>query len=292
MREVLEYRPLRRAQCVDSQLGANAGPGHDFASAFRSGDRGAGHREDVDRTYRAALPGSDAWFRHPARRLGSADRPRAQRLSDSIRLGLDTIGAPLHPADASLLSVSAQTLHRLLGYSPDRGTFRHHAENPLEADFIIIDEVSMVGLELMHRLFQALRPSARLLLLGDKDQLPSVDAGAVLANLMATSETPGYSRSFCKELAELFADLRQSPVAPVADPDGRGNRLQDAITVLERNHRSQAEIQEVARAINARRSCPRRRAAGCCVARRRLWGAGPKGWLLAARRRRQRRLLA
>jgi exodeoxyribonuclease V alpha subunit len=178
----------------------------------------------------------------------------AQRLSDSIRLGLDTIGAPLPPADASLLSVAAQTLHRLLGYSPDRGTFRHHAENPLQSDFIIIDEVSMVGLELMNRLFQALRPSARLLLLGDKDQLPSVDAGAVLANLMATSETPSYSRSFCTELSELFAELKQAPVVPVADPDGQGNRLQDVITVLERNHRSQAQIQEVARAINAQRA--------------------------------------
>ena len=77
---------------------------------------------------------------------------------------------------------SPQTLHRILGWHPHRG-WRHHAGNPLAADLVVMDEASMVDQELMARLVDALRPEARLVLLGDADQLPSVGAGAVLRDL-------------------------------------------------------------------------------------------------------------
>ena len=77
-----------------------------------------------------------------------------------------------------------QTLHRLLGWHPRRG-WRHHAGNAIEADLVIVDEASMVDQDLMARLVDALRPEARLVLLGDADQLPSVGAGAVLRDLAA-----------------------------------------------------------------------------------------------------------
>jgi exodeoxyribonuclease V alpha subunit len=186
----------------------------------------------------------------------------AQRLNDSIRQGVETLSAPIAETDAAILSIEAQTLHRLLGYSPDRGAFRHHCENPLAADFVIVDEVSMVGLELMSRLFQALRPDARVLLLGDKDQLPSVDAGAVLANLTATDEETNCSPALESSIIELFPDLakerepRGLETAPARSPSSPPStiRLQDVLVVLEQNHRSRADIQHFARGVNEQRS--------------------------------------
>jgi len=82
------------------------------------------------------------------------------------------------------IPVRASTIHRCLGKVPGRMTrFRHDAENPLPADVVLVDEASMVDLALMTRLTDALRPGARLILLGDKDQLASVEAGAVLGDI-------------------------------------------------------------------------------------------------------------
>lgn len=87
-------------------------------------------------------------------------------------------------ASATGAAPAAQTLHRLLGYQPARGgTFRHHRHYPLPHRLVIVDEGSMIDLFLMERLLGALAPDARLVLLGDADQLPSVDAGAVFRDL-------------------------------------------------------------------------------------------------------------
>jgi exodeoxyribonuclease V alpha subunit len=148
----------------------------------------------------------------------------AQRLTEAVRLGLQSLPQAAGSPDALLADVAATTLHQLLEYVPSRDHFRKHAENPLEADIVIIDEVSMVGMVLMARLFQALRPEARLILLGDKDQLPSVDAGAVLANL-------------------------------ISDEPGEGSQrqgVQDALVILQTNHRSEPHIRAVAAAVNRR----------------------------------------
>ncbi|MCU0297677.1 MAG: AAA family ATPase, partial [Candidatus Nanopelagicales bacterium] len=77
--------------------------------------------------------------------------------------------------------VTASTLHRLLGWRPDsQGRFRHDRSNPLPHDVVVVDETSMVSLPLMARLVEAVRADARLILVGDPDQLASIDAGAVL----------------------------------------------------------------------------------------------------------------
>lgn len=92
----------------------------------------------------------------------------------------------LPDADAArLASATASTLHRLLGWRPDSGTrFRHDRSNPLPYDVVVVDEVSMVSLSQMARLLEAVRPTTRLVLVGDADQLSSVEAGAVLADLV------------------------------------------------------------------------------------------------------------
>jgi exodeoxyribonuclease V alpha subunit len=86
---------------------------------------------------------------------------------------------------ASVAGLTASTLHRLLGVRPDNSTrFRHHRGNRLPHDVVVVDETSMVSLTMMARLLEAVRPDARLLLVGDADQLASVEAGAVLHDVV------------------------------------------------------------------------------------------------------------
>ncbi len=78
----------------------------------------------------------------------------------------------------------ASTIHRLLGFSPDEGGFEHDGSNPLKSDMVVIDEASMLDLQLFHSLLKALQPTTHLLLVGDVDQLPSVGAGNVLRDVI------------------------------------------------------------------------------------------------------------
>ena len=87
---------------------------------------------------------------------------------------------------AAVSGLTASTLHRLLGFRPDNHSrFRHHRGNRLPHDVVVVDETSMVSLPMMARLVEAIRPDARLVLLGDADQLASVEAGAVLHDVVA-----------------------------------------------------------------------------------------------------------
>ena len=115
----------------------------------------------------------------------------AQRLGESLR-GIAT----------------PSTLHRLLGWRPGPAQWRHHAANPLEADLVVVDEASMVDQELMLHLLNALHPEARLILLGDADQLPSVGSGAVLRDLV-------------ERLPSITAKLHHSYRMDAADPGGQ-----------------------------------------------------------------------
>ena len=106
----------------------------------------------------------------------------AARLQEAVQ---DQVNE-LEPVDRERLAgLRATTLHRLLGPRHDTSSrFRHHRLNRLPHDVIVVDETSMVSLTMMARLVEAVRPDARLLLVGDPDQLASVDAGAVLADLV------------------------------------------------------------------------------------------------------------
>ncbi|WP_446222807.1 AAA family ATPase [Nocardia sp. IBHARD005] len=136
----------------------------------------------------------------------------AARLQEAVREQAPVFGLP---------ELTASTLHRLLGWQRGRTTrFRHHEHNRLPYDVVVVDETSMVSLTMMSHLFSALRPDTRLVLVGDPDQLASVDAGAVLADLVAgpVSGAPNPALR-----AVLGLDLGGSRTSPSTAPgDGAG----------------------------------------------------------------------
>lgn len=124
----------------------------------------------------------------------------AARMEQAVR---DAKGRlPLTPETAAKIPDQARTLHRLLGIRPD-GSARHDGEHPLDCDLLVIDEASMVDMALMARVLAALPARALLVLLGDRDQLASVEAGAVFADLCLSAEQGGV-------LADSYAPLSHS----------------------------------------------------------------------------------
>lgn len=89
----------------------------------------------------------------------------------------------MSPELKNKIPTESSTLHRLLGAIPGSAEFRHHSKNPLHLDILVIDEASMVDLSMMYKVIDALPKQARVILLGDKDQLASVEAGAVLGDI-------------------------------------------------------------------------------------------------------------
>ncbi|OWV30827.1 exodeoxyribonuclease V subunit alpha [Halomonas campaniensis] len=139
------------------------------------------------------------------------------------------------------------TLHRLLGARTDTRHFRHNAANPLALDVLVVDEASMVDIEMMTALLSALPASAKLVLLGDKDQLASVEAGAVLGDLCRRADAAHYTPA----TAQWLAELTDHPL-PEALTDPNGQPLDQAITMLRVSHRftETSGIGQLAQAIN------------------------------------------
>lgn len=142
----------------------------------------------------------------------------------------------------------AYTIHRLL--KPLGGTpyFRRNAENLLAADVVVVDEASMVDLALMSKLFQAVPPDARLLLVGDKDQLASVEAGSVLGDICNRQVNHGFSRGIRSKIEQLTGFKLTDSVQTSRNESS----LQDCITVLQEGYRFAAEsgIGGLSRAVN------------------------------------------
>ena len=139
------------------------------------------------------------------------------------------------------------TIHRLLG--PIAGSVRFHYsnKNPLPYDVVIIDEASMVALPLMAKLAAALKQDTRLIILGDRDQLSSVEAGAVLGDICGG----GQQEIFSSEFGDLFADLSGVRI-PAAPPGQALPPLADSLVILKHNYRFPVEsgIGAAARAVN------------------------------------------
>ena len=132
----------------------------------------------------------------------------AERMAESVRQAVQALAASGVDADLlAALPTSGTTLHRLLGTIPDSPRFRHDGDNPLPFDVVVVDEASMIDLPLMAKLVDAVASGTRLVLLGDPDQLPSVEAGDVLAAILgAVGEGDAMERGDVDVLRPLLGD--------------------------------------------------------------------------------------
>ena len=149
----------------------------------------------------------------------------AKRLAESIRAAKTALPEDL----IDRIPEKADTLHKLLSYLPATGRFRFNADNPLPNDLLIVDEASMVSLPLFVSLFDAMKPGCRLVLLGDKDQLESVETGSVFSDLTDSGNLNVFGRDFV-DLCKNF-DMK----LPVKT--GQGNLLTNKVIRLEHSHR-------------------------------------------------------
>lgn len=152
----------------------------------------------------------------------------AERMAESLRLAVQRLRlVGIAPALCDAMPSTGTTLHRLLGVIPDSPRFRHHADNPLPYDVVVVDEASMIDLPLMTKLVEAVADGSRLVLLGDPDQLPSVEAGDVLsAILRASGDGLGTQADDAQALRALLAPDALQPLAPPRRFAGRRVQLQ------------------------------------------------------------------
>ncbi|MGM0833533.1 MAG: exodeoxyribonuclease V subunit alpha [Pseudomonadota bacterium] len=150
-------------------------------------------------------------------------------------------------SSAIAIPTEVTTLHRLLGARPDTRHFRHSAANPLALDVLVIDEASMVDIEMMAAVLSALPANAQCVLLGDKDQLASVEAGSVLGDLCRRAEAAHYTPA----TAQWLESATGQPLPPKY-LDAEGQPLDQAITMLRVSHRfnEHSGIGQLAQAIN------------------------------------------
>lgn len=177
-------------------------PGADQTAAVRAaglrglqvltGGPGTGKTTTVIRLLLAVLSRTTQLASTPLRiALAAPTGKAAQRLAQAVLHGATQLRPQLSPAMRLCLDRlpgDASTLHTLLGYHPQADRFMRDADDPLALDVLVVDEASMVDLELMDALLQALPESALLILVGDPDQLVSVAAGTVLADLVAAAK--------------------------------------------------------------------------------------------------------
>jgi exodeoxyribonuclease V alpha subunit len=177
--------------------------------------------------------------------LASPTGKGATRLQEAIRIS--RAGLPCAEGIREAIPTAASTIHRLLGSIAGSPYFRHNARNRLPVDVLVVDEASMVDMALMSKLVQALPPEARLILLGDKDQLASVEAGAVLGDICDTGRSHGYSGRFCKALEKMTG----YKVRPEKKQKG-ASRMGDCIIRLEKSYRfgSESGIGALSRTVN------------------------------------------
>ncbi|WP_310600081.1 exodeoxyribonuclease V subunit alpha [Desulfobulbus sp.] len=166
----------------------------------------------------------------------------ALRLQESIR----SAKAALPPALAETIPEQAQTLHRLLGYRSDPPGFRHHDGHPLRLDLLILDEASMIDVPLMAAVLAALPPACRVILLGDRDQLASVEAGNLFGDLCGDG-TLCWSNELAERMRPLLAPARLSDRA-----GSEAGPLADSLVVLRTSRRfgEDSGIGALARAVN------------------------------------------
>jgi exodeoxyribonuclease V alpha subunit len=172
--------------------------------------------------------------RPPLVALAAPTGKAAARMEEAVRAEAGRLDTT-EQVRALLRDLAGTTLHRLLGTRPDRpGRFRHHQGHRLPHEVVVVDEVSMVSLSLMARLAESVRGDARLILVGDPEQLVSVEAGAVLADIV----TPP-------------AGWGAGPLGPTGPTPHPSSPMAGCISILRTNHRFAGALAELSEAVRA-----------------------------------------
>lgn len=178
----------------------------------------------------------------------------AKRMTEALKNGIEKDITAKSEEDIALLSLESQTLHRLLGANPMRDQFKYHAGNLLRAKVIVVDEVSMVDIVMMSRFIQAVPKDCKIIFLGDQYQLPSVDAGAVLSDLMpplgkaaqysaAFSKTVVDSLPSCNDLQMQFSEDSLKEIRETLAVHSESGLMLNRVTILNKPQRCQEDIQ-------------------------------------------------
>jgi len=197
-----------------------------------SGGPGTGKTSTIARLLLVRVAQARA-SKHPLPRIAlvAPTGRAAERMAESVRRTVQSL-THIDPQLSAALPSTGSTVHRLLGVIPDSPEFRHHADNLLPFDIIVIDEGSMIDLPLMCKLVQATATGSQILLLGDPDQLPSVESGDVLhALVQASTANKQTASSNTNTLAHvhLQRSYRQSQglqLAPLAQAVREGDSAQ------------------------------------------------------------------
>jgi exodeoxyribonuclease V alpha subunit len=170
----------------------------------------------------------------------------AARIGESMKAAKTTLHCDDNIIDA--IPDGAYTIHRMLKTIPGSPYFRHNAENPLIADIVVVDEASMVDLALMSKLMAAVPDNARLILIGDRDQLASVETGSVMADICERNNVHTFSRYFCKQ----FQDITQQRIDVSNEEQKENPGIYDGMVVLKKSYRfaESSGIGECSRAVN------------------------------------------
>ncbi|ASP49039.1 exodeoxyribonuclease V subunit alpha [Cognaticolwellia beringensis] len=181
----------------------------------------------------------ESQFTAPKISLVAPTGKAAQRLSESITSAVKAFRGTINDEVLDLIPEQAKTIHRLLGVIPEQVNFRHHQDNLLDIDILLIDEVSMVDLPMMARIFRALPINTKVILLGDADQLPSVAIGSVLADF-APRPHLGYSALNHQYLAQVtgYQSLTKDQTA---DANSAQYSAADCVTFLMKSRRFDGE---------------------------------------------------
>jgi exodeoxyribonuclease V alpha subunit len=185
-------------------------------------------------------------------RLAAPTGKAAARLSESI--GKEVRALPVSDAVRAEIPTDVSTLHRLLGSRPNSRNFIHQRDKPLELDVLVVDEASMIDLEMMACVLDALPQAARLILLGDKDQLASVEAGSVMGDLCREAEKGDYNAQTAQWLSNHSGEALLDPELQMAE--GAGAPLAQQTVMLRRSWRfdPQKGIGRLAKLINKKQA--------------------------------------
>ncbi|WP_299074697.1 exodeoxyribonuclease V subunit alpha, partial [uncultured Paraglaciecola sp.] len=210
--------------------------------SFITGGPGTGKTTTVTKLL-ALLQGLATKQANPLRiQLVAPTGKAAARLTESISNAKQKLPTELQDN----LPEQCETIHRLLGAKPQSPYFKANTQHPLHLDVLVVDEASMVDLPLMAKLFAALPENAQIVLLGDQDQLASVETGSVLSDICAASQLhlinsdnslQGYSENMQSHLAQLVSLERVTDNVPKPSESGPASVIQDNLVRLVKSHR-------------------------------------------------------